>query len=62
MFELVYWCGVNNNQGEFITEIVEIDRKHYVSFIINKFLKFTNESGQLNIIPIENINRLKELN
>ncbi len=26
MFELIYWCRINNNQGEFITEIVEIDR------------------------------------
>ena len=49
MFELVYWCGINNDQGECI------------NFGIDKFLKFTNESGQVNIIPIENINRLKEL-
>ena len=62
MFELVYWCGIDNEQGEFITEIVEIDKKQYLTFVINKFLKFTNESGQVNIIPIENINRLKELN
>lgn len=62
MFELIYWYGINNNQGEFITEIVEIDRIHYINFGINKFLKFTNESGQVNIIPIDNINRLKELN
>ena len=56
MFELVYWCGINNDQGEFITEIVEIDKMRYINFGIDKFLKFTNESGQVNIIPIENIN------
>ena len=61
MFELVYWCGINNDQGEFITEIVEIDKMGCINFGIDKFLKFTNESGQVNIIPIENINRLKEL-
>lgn len=61
MFELVYWCGINNDQGEFITEIVEIDKMRYINFGIDKFLKFTNESGQVNIITIENINRLKEL-
>ncbi|WP_283599990.1 hypothetical protein [Ligilactobacillus salivarius] len=61
MFELVYWCGINNDQGEFITEIVEIDKMRYINFGIDKFLKFTNESGQVNIISIENINRLKEL-
>ncbi|PAY32470.1 hypothetical protein A8C35_09055 [Ligilactobacillus salivarius] len=61
MFELVYWCGINNDQGEFITEIVEIDKMRYINFGIDKFLKFTNESGQVNIILIENINRLKEL-
>lgn len=61
MFELVYWCGINNEQGEFITEIVEIDKTRYLNFGSDKFLKFTNESGQVNLIPIENINRLKEL-
>lgn len=29
MFELVYWCGVNNDQGEFITEIVRLT-KHVI--------------------------------
>lgn len=61
MFELVYWCGIDNEQGEFITEIVEIDKRHLLTFDISKFLKFTNESGQVNLIPIDNINRLKEL-
>ena len=61
MFKLVYWCGIDNEQGEFITEIVEIDKRHPLTFDIGKFLKFTNESGQVNLIPIENINRLKEL-
>lgn len=61
MFELVYWCGINNDQGEFITEIVEIDKTRYLTFGSDKFLKFINESGQVNLIPIENINRLKEL-
>lgn len=61
MFELVYWCGIDNEQGEFITEIVEIDKRHLLTFDIGKFLKFINESGQVNLIPIDNINRLKEL-
>ena len=61
MFELIYWCRINNNQGEVITEIVEIDKTCYINFGSGKFLKFTNESGQVNLIPIENVNRLKEL-
>ncbi|PAY33691.1 hypothetical protein A8C35_07465 [Ligilactobacillus salivarius] len=61
MFELVYWCGIDNKQGEFITEIVKIDKRYYLTFDMGKFLKFTNELGQVNLIPIDNINRLKEL-
>ena len=56
MFELVYWCGVNNDQWN-----SEIDKTRYLNFGSDKFLKFTNESGQVNLIPIENINWLKEL-
>lgn len=56
MFELVYWCGINNDQRGFITEVVKIDKMRYINFSIDKFLKFTNEFGQVNIIPIENIN------
>lgn len=44
MFELVY------------TEVVKIDKMRYINFGIDKFLKFTNKFGQVNIIPIENIN------
>jgi len=64
-YELTYWLGTNDNQGEFITRSVKINKRYISELFTNKafkFLPFLDEDEHKPMIPTDNINQIKSIN
>ncbi|HJE96329.1 hypothetical protein [Ligilactobacillus acidipiscis] len=63
-YEITYWCGVNNDQGEFVTKTVKIE-KWFVSQLFTdkplRFLPFVDEDEHKIVVSTENICQIKEV-